>query len=85
MFSFGTIKHNTALFGAVSNLKPENEIHRGSQPICEAIEGIQSNYPIYSVNEFRKKIRLANALYWLFARPWPVAVITRLFKWSGID
>ena len=85
MFSFGTIKINTAMFGAVNNVKPENEIHLGSKPIIEAIDEIQSQYPLYSTNDYRKKIRLISACYWLLARPWPIAVITRLFKWSGID
>jgi hypothetical protein len=85
MFSFGTIKHNTALFGAVNNVKPENEIHMRSKPIIEAIEEIQSQYPLYSNDDYRKKIRLINVVYWLLVRPRPVAIITRLFKWCGID
>lgn len=29
MFSFGTIKHNSAFFGSVSNMRPQNEKHKG--------------------------------------------------------
>lgn len=40
MFSFGTIKHNTALFGAVTNVKPQNEVYQGIRPMHEVVEEI---------------------------------------------
>lgn len=40
MFSFGTIKHNTAFFGSVSNVRPDCEKHRGDMPLPDKIDSI---------------------------------------------
>jgi hypothetical protein len=44
MFSFGTIKHNTAFFGAVTNVRQDQEKHIGAIPLSEAMEHTQNNY-----------------------------------------
>lgn len=85
MFSFGTIKHNSALFGAVTNYKPQNEIHVGSKPFHQAVEDIQKYYPLYTSDDYLKKIRMIAIAYHLLVPPISVAIITRLFKWCGVD
>ena len=85
MFSFGTIKHCTALFGAVTNIKPQNEYHVGSKPFHEAAEEIEARYPLYSVEDYKKKIKLMCVANFFTVNPMSVAVMTRIFKWCGID
>ena len=50
-----------------------------------AVEEIQKNYPIYSVDEYKKKIRLIAFCYWVLTHPTSVSVVTRVLKWLDID
>ena len=56
MFSFGTIKYNTAFFGAVSIIRESASIGQ-TQLLSTKIEQTQSAYSELSVEEYTKKIK----------------------------
>ena len=56
MFSFGTIKYNTAFFGAVSIIRESASIGQ-TQLLSTKMEQSQSAYSELSVEEYAKKIK----------------------------
>lgn len=87
MFSFGTIKHNTCFYGAVSIVREQANIGGGpgAKDLCKKMLAIQETYPVYDRQLYRKKIYQCMVIQRVITGRWIVAASLRYFKWRQLD
>lgn len=59
MFSFGTIKYNSALFGSVSIVREKEPLPGQTEILVDKMKQIQSNYVQLPLKEYISKIQKA--------------------------
>lgn len=67
MFSFGTIKYNTAFFGSVSIVREKNIYPGASKLLADQMKEIQANYDELPLKDYQKKIKTTFLMKFILA------------------
>ena len=78
MFSFGSIKFNTAFYGAVSLVKDANGL-------CETMSKIQESYSLYALADYAKKIKNMKMVKKVIHNKWLVWSTIKYFEHKKQD
>ena len=84
MFSFGTIKYNTAFFGSVNVIR-ESASTGQNHLLSAKMEAIQSCYTELSVEEYKKKIKTTFLLKYVLHTKTLVKAADYYFRFQRAD
>ena len=87
MFSFGTIKHNTCFYGAVTIVRENAQYQQlsESRDLCKQMRALQDAYPVYSYEDYRSKILKCMLIKRLVTGKYFVSASLKYFAWRQID
>ena len=86
MFSFGLIKHNTAFYGGVSVIRDRaNLAFRDNCPnLHKKMSDLQEKYPVYSREEYAKKISSAFKVWMVLNKEIAVKAALKICRMKGL-